>query len=553
MHGLSHVALIFVSSRAISYAAATIVDGIPSVQLDEGTFIGNLSGNVSQFLGIPFAQPPVGNLRFQLPQPNAPYTGIHNATDYGPSCIQQNTTQPIPSGLDPLALQFLELEASDLQANDQSEDCLSINVMAPADASSNSKLPVVAWIYGGGFETGGTASETFGGSGIVQRSIELGQPVLFVSFNYRLNALGFLAGAEVEKNGLGNIGLHDQRQALRWMHKYVNAFGGDPDKVTIWGASAGAASVGLHMITNGGNTEGLFRAAFMQSGSPGSAGTLAEGQPYYDALVADVGCSDAQDTLQCLREAPLQNLTVAINNSPNTDSYQSLNIAWAPRVDGIFLKDSPQQLVLKGSVANIPFVTGDCDDEGTAFSLASVNITTDQAVLDYFHGNYFPKTSTRDIERLLQLYPNDTRLGSPFDTGTANAVAPQYKRIAAIQGDMMFQAPRRFFLQQRSSQQDTYSFLSKRFKYVPDFGATHGTDVANIYGPGDLTDYLVRFVATLNPNGDTGIFWPLYTVEAPRLLTLWDGAVPLNITNDTYRTEGTKFLTQLSLTDPDTF
>ncbi|KAI0059491.1 alpha beta-hydrolase [Artomyces pyxidatus] len=550
MHKLSQVGLVLV---CCNYAAAAIINGIPNVQLDAGSFIGNLSGDVSQFLGIPFAQPPVGNLRLHLPKPNAPYTGIHNATVYGSSCIQQNTTATIPSNIDPTALQFLELTASVLTTGDQSEDCLTINVMAPVNATGSSKLPVVTWIYGGGFETGGTASDTFGGTGIVQRSIELGQPVVFVSFNYRLNAFGFLAGTEVAKKGLGNIGLHDQRQALRWIHKYVHAFGGDPDKVTIWGASAGAASVGLHMITNGGNTEGLFRAAFMQSGSPGSAGTLAEGQPYYDALVADVGCSHAPDTLQCLREAPLQNLTVAINKSPNTDSYQSVNIAWSPRVDGVFLKDSPQQLVLKGSVADIPFVTGDCDDEGTAFSLASVNLTTNQEVLDYFHGNYFPKTSAKDIERLLQIYPNDTRLGSPFDTGTANALTPQYKRIAAITGDMMFQAPRRFFLKHRSSRQKTYSFLSKRFKSLPDFGSAHGTDVVNIFGPGDLTDYLIRFAATLDPNGNTGIFWPQFTAEDRKLLTLWDGATPLNITRDTYRVEGTEFLTQLALADPDTF
>ncbi|KAI0059500.1 alpha/beta-hydrolase, partial [Artomyces pyxidatus] len=388
----------------------------------------------------------------------------------------------------------------------------------------------------------------FNGVAIVQRSIELGQPVLFVT-------LGFLASAEVEERGVGNIGLHDQRQALRWVNKYVNAFGGDPDKVTIWGESAGALSVGLQIITNGGNTEGLFRAAFMQSGSPGGAGPLTDGQPYYDALVADVGRSDAQDTLQCLREAPIHQLTVGIKNSPSTDSFQSLNIAWTPRVDGIFLKESPQQLILQGSVADIPFVTGDCDDEGTACSLSTVSLTTNQEVLDYFHENYFAKTSTGDIEQPLQLYRNDISLGSPFDTGTANALTPQYKRIAAIQGDMMFQAPRRFFLKQQSPRQKTYSFRkpSSVTMSTPAFDHAHGTDLVNIYGPGDLTDYLVRFAVTLDPSGDTGIFWPQFTTDDPKLLTLLDGATPLNITSDTYRVEGMEFLTQLSLADPNTF
>jgi acetylcholinesterase len=165
------------------------------------------------------------------------------------------------------------------------------------------------------------------------------------------------------------------------------------------------------MVLNGGNTEGLFRGAFMQSGAVMPAGDVTLGQSYYDELVQETGCAGAQDTLECLRQVPLSALQEAMDNSPGDLSYrvcqyfldplssivnyvpQSLNLAWSPRVDGTFLKSPPQQLVLQGRVANIPFVIGNkatyslfsvvinpvtpgnCDDEGTLFSLSSLNVT----------------------------------------------------------------------------------------------------------------------------------------------------------------------------------
>lgn len=149
------------------------------------------------------------------------------------------------------------------------------------------------------------------------------------------------------------------------------------------GESAGAISAALHMVTNGGNTNGLFRGAFMvrsypspqhsfpdisfrqQSGSPIPVGDISNGQPYYDHIVSQVGCSSAADTLACLRTVSWASLSAAINSTPMIFAYQSLQLAWLPRVDGVFLTAPPFQLVSSGSVANIPFVTGDCDDEGT--------------------------------------------------------------------------------------------------------------------------------------------------------------------------------------------
>ncbi|OCH90087.1 alpha/beta-hydrolase [Obba rivulosa] len=200
-------------------------------------------------------------------------------------------------------------------------------------------------------------------------------------------------------------------------------------------------------------------------------------------------------------------------------------------------------------IANIPFVNGNCDDEGTEFTFQS-NITTEEEVSLTLESGLLPGVSASSVEEVLSLYPADPAAGSPFGTGDANAITPQYKRVAAILGDLNFQGPRRFMMQQLSGRQSTWSFLSKRFKSLPIIGSGHETDIVIVYGPGDLTDYVINFVNHLDPNNKTGIHWPQYTIEEPRLLTLWDGPEPRNITNDTYRAEGISLLTQLGQEHP---
>ncbi|KAJ8496267.1 hypothetical protein ONZ51_g1208 [Trametes cubensis] len=489
----------------------------------------------------------VGDLRFSLPVAVDPYTGTHTVTAFGPSCPQQ--------AIDLDFLSQLASEAVDFITNSiygavfpSSEDCLTINVVVPAGTQPNAKLPVAVWIFGGGFEIGGPS--IYDGSAIVSRSVQLGEPVVYVSMNYRLSAFGFLASQEVKDAGVGNLGLQDQRLALRWIQKYISAFGGDPTKVTIWGESAGAISVAMHMLANGGNTEGLFRGAFMESGSPIPTGDITHGQSDYDKLVAETGCIGAADTLQCMREVPYDTFKKAADASPSMFSPQSLHLAWLPRADGTFLTDAPQQLIQKGSVASIPFVTGDCDDEGTLFSLTTLNITTETGLRSYIVDNYLPTPATDDLDNLMTLYPADVTQGSPFDTGILNALTPEFKRLAAIQGDLVFQAPRRFFLQNRSGKQSTWSFLSKRLKALPGLGSAHATDILNVYGGGEMADYLINFVNHLDPNGNTVPSWPKYTTSSPSLLTFLDGLIPITITNDDYRVDAMNLITELSLQFP---
>ncbi|KAJ7218238.1 carotenoid ester lipase precursor [Mycena haematopus] len=521
----------------------------PTVQLDRATVTGVTDGTLKKFYGIPYALPPVGPLRLRLPYPIPSYKKNFAATDYGPICLQMEQKLVFLADVPEIVVEEIGGTGAPIPLP-QSEDCLTVNVIAPAGATPHSKLPVLVWIYGGGFEIGYPSSTD--GSTLVNQSIALGSPVIYVSLNYRLNVMGFLASKEVKEAGLGNLGLHDQRQALRWVQRYITQFGGDPTKVTLWGESAGAISTASHLVTNGGNNEGLFRAAIMDSGAPLWVGDITHGQPAYDFIVEHTGCSRARDTLNCLRYAPVDTLMRATNSTPNMFSYQSLAETFIPRVDGVFLKDNPQQLVKKGSVSKVPFINGVNDDEGTLFSFTALNLTTNDELVTYWQTYYFPHTPKAEIAKVFALYPSDPAAGSPFNTSEQNALTPLFKRYAAIMGDLVFQGPHRFFMQERSDLQPTWSYLYKRGKATPYLGTFHSSELANAYGGGDLGERFIRFVATLNPNANnsTELAWPRYTTKSPDLLTFLDGDVPLAITQDNYRAEGIQAGIELLLKYP---
>ncbi|KAF8545893.1 alpha/beta-hydrolase [Imleria badia] len=367
---------------------------------------------------------------------------------------------------------------------------LTVNAITPA--TPESKLPVVVWIYGGAFELGGTAMHVLEwvGSIIVEKAISLGVPAVYVSMNYRIRVF---ASQEVKDAGVGNL----ERLALRWVQRYIKTFWGDPAKVTIhsitynWGQSAGAISVALHMVTNGGNPEG----------------DIAHGQPYYDALVAETGCSGAKDTLRFLREVPYDALLNVVKQSPRTLSYQSLRLAWLPRVDGVFLTAGPVYLVQQELLRTCR----NCDDEGTIFSLSNANVTTDAELEEYIRTYYLPNASNATIEQVLKYYPSDPTRGSPFDTGDLNAPTPQFKR--------------RLLLQNRSGKQSVWTYLNKRLKPVPFLGSFHVSDIPQFYGALYMASYLVRFVANLDPNvgESTDLYWPQYDATNQTMLELPDG------------------------------
>ncbi|KAH9934448.1 carotenoid ester lipase [Epithele typhae] len=523
-------------------------DSLPTVVLDAATFVGTSGGTVVKYLGIPFAEPPIGDLRLRAPRSISGYTGTVNATAFGNRCFQQtfpNLTLPenVPSAVS----QLLNQTRPPIP---QSENCLNLNVIVPGNTTTGSKLPVAVWIYGGGFMIGSNAD--LPGENVVARSIELGHPIIYVAMNYRLSAFGFLGGKEVKEAGVGNLGLLDQLEALKWVQKYISAFGGDPDKVMIWGESAGSISVAQHMLANNGDPQGLFRAAFLESNVASPVGEIDVpiAQSAYDTVIYETGCADAADTLACLREVPAAMLKAAMDMTPTFLSFDQLLSPYVPRADGGYVAQPPQHQLLSGAIANIPFVAGNDKDEGTLFSLPTLfNVTTEEELINYLQTEYFNHTSRAAVAHAVAQYPADPAAGSPFDTGANFTFSPEYKRMAAIQGDYFFQGPRRLFMQQLAGRQPVFGYLNEADQ-VEGLGAEHGAELVSVYFGGALGDYLIRFAATLDPNGDGATTWPQYTTENPALLTLSDSEPQLSITLDSYRAKGIALLTQLGLADP---
>ncbi|KAF9238913.1 Alpha/Beta hydrolase protein [Melanogaster broomeanus] len=578
------------ASRAIEVlAVALCVTAIPQkrggplVVLDYGTFQGfDSAGNTESFLGVPFAQPPVGQLRFNYPVAPQPFTGVKNATWWGDACPQQPILAPgegFPTnpGLAGVTYYLGELQPAGVAP--ASEDCLYLNVVKPAGVAAGANLPVVVWIYGGAFESGDASA--YNGTNVVSRSISLKSPVIYVSFNYRMNAFGFLGGKEVQAAGLGNIGLHDQRFALQWIQKYITLFGGNPEQVVVWGQSSGAISAMLQMVAYDGELDGLFKGAIMESGaaSPMHDITYQGAQNNYDLIVAQTNCTSATDTLSCLREAPYQSIVNAVVLTTPLLSYQALNTSWKPLVDGVFFKQSVRQSLKLGKYARasfivsvsrqvsnhltqVPAVLGDVDDEGTLFSLYSFNVTTNDEFLDYIRTVFLVGATDDEIGLLGELYPDDPTLGSPYDVGTNDTLTPEYKRISSFQGDFYFQVPRRFALSYLSETQNVWSYLWKRDKFVPGIGSFHESDLQEFYDLTGATDWvgtdaLVNFAYTLDPNVPSpgypsgaaasllsNISWPQYHFWSPTLLTFEDPNV-LTFSDDTYRAKAMAFLSYM--------
>ncbi|KKO98363.1 triacylglycerol lipase [Trichoderma harzianum] len=419
-----------------SNAQLASADG-PTVALRYSTVVGSSSNGIDSFRGIPFAHPPVGSLRLKPPQPITPT-------------------------LD--------------------EDCLTLNVQRPSDASSGSKLPVVFFIYGGAFESG--ATQGVDSTNLIKASIASGTPIIFVAANYRLGGFGFLAGKETLNDGSTNLGLLDQRLALQCVADNIEQFGGDPDKVTLWGFSAGSMSVFDQTALFGGNNsyhgEPLFRAALMESGSilPAEPANSTKAQLIYDKVVDSAGCSTSNDTLACLRSVDFNTFLLAAESVPISSSYNSIAVSYLPRPDGTVLLDSPEILASKSQFAKVPLLLGDQEDEGTLFSVYQLNLTSTQDVEKYLGSLYFQQATSSQVQDLVATYPDDPSAGSPFRTGPLNNLYPEYKRLAAILGDFIFTLQRRSLLEtvdQIAPSVPTWCFLASYLSGTAFLGTFHTT------------------------------------------------------------------------------
>ncbi|EMD36405.1 hypothetical protein CERSUDRAFT_95717 [Gelatoporia subvermispora B] len=545
-------AMLITGLSLISLSTALTVPstGSPSILLDEGVFIGKRIHNTDAFLGISYAEPPVGNLRFRQPEEIAPYSGTYNASQFGNICPQEGAGLVVATNISymiPFEETYNAVFPSLQVAQSEDCECLNLDVYIPAGTKPGKNLPVLMWMPFGGFLDGG--SSTVNGAVIVERSLQNREPVIIPSTSiHNSNAravFGFLPGQEAKDAGITNLGLRDQRQALRWIQRYIHQFGGNPAKVILWGANAGGISAGLQMLNNGGDTEGLFSAAWMQSGIPIPLNTYSQLQGTYDIFVNKTSCKGSSESLECLRQLPLEELLEAMAALPDEQRF----LRWQVLLDYDFIAEQPETLLRQGKVARIPFVIGCTEDEGTLGAQNLTDIETDEEVATWLMQEGLPGIPMDAVEEIFTLYPSDPAAGSPFGTGDLYAITPQYKRISALIGDIEYHSQRRFFLNHTAGYQDTWSYLSKEFKY-PFIGALDLTDLFNIWGPGDLTDRLISFANTQNPNNGTGIDWPQWSISAPHQLNIHNDS-SFTVEDDTFRAEGIDLLMTLNIQYPE--
>ncbi|XP_062978260.1 cholinesterase-like [Elgaria multicarinata webbii] len=339
------------------------------------------SGSVTAYLGIPYAEPPVGKLRFQKPRPHQPWSHILEATTYGNSCPQEHKysfpDEPVWAPNTPL-----------------SEDCLFLNIWVPHPRPSM-PVPVLVWIYGGGFITGTASLDIYNGAFLAAT-----ENVIVASMNYRLGVLGFLY---FPPDAPGNAGLWDQWLALKWVKENAAVFGGDPALLTLFGHSAGGVSVGYHLLSPA--SQPLFANAVIQSGAVTA---------YWDwknpeeaksnALIigTKLGCSEQNHSalVSCLQG----------NNIGHTEFYR-LNGLFSVTTDGDFLLNDPWELLESGDVQAKPVLTGVTLDEGSPFLLL-----------------LFPSVISNDVkltwEQLVQGLKAEINI--PIEEDVVNAIALRY-------------------------------------------------------------------------------------------------------------------------------
>lgn len=337
------------------------MSGTVTIDVAEGSLRGKQTTSNSgfkyySFKGIPYAKPPVGQLRFKSPQPPEPWTGVRDAFEEGNVCAQKD--------------QLLQTYRGD-------EDCLYLNVYTPKNPSTEGSLkPVMVWLHGGGFAGGSGSSEIYGPDYLVA------EDVVVVTLNYRLGPFGFLS-LENEKVP-GNAGLKDQVMALRWVQQNIEQFGGDPGNVTLFGESAGGSCVHYHVLSP--MSQGLFHRAICQSGTAlhwWAFTNTAQDRAFRLGQALGCNSSNPDELLQSLQKAPAEDIVGAISKVPSkAEKRQMVLFFFVPTVDNVagnnevFLPAHPYDLIITGKFQHVPHIIGANSAEG----LLSLSGLTDTAV-----------------------------------------------------------------------------------------------------------------------------------------------------------------------------
>jgi len=444
-----------------------------------GKFIND--GKVRAFLGIPFAAPPVGELRWKPPEPPLKWKGARDATQFGAHCAQN-----------PVFPDMIFQDAG------PSEDCLYLNVYSPADAKPKSNLPVMFWIHGGGYAGGSADEPRHNGDFLPTKGVVL------VTVNYRLGVFGFLATTELAqeaKGSAGNYALMDMITALKWVQQEIARFGGDPANVTIFGESAGSLAVSTLMASQA--ARGLFEKGIGESGSALGAAlgatSLADAEKRNDAWMTRIGATSLKD----LRAMSTADILKAAAKQPG---------GFSPVIDGVVLTESVADTYAAGRQAHIPLLAGWNRDEGSFFALGGMTVERWKAQAQKQFGDR--------AAQFLDFYPADTdaqALRSAIDFGGDQFIAFGTWKWIEAQVKTGGAPVYRYHLELASPPSKfhpgSYAFHSDDIEYV--FG-TLDTRPGAVWRPEDrklseeIMAYWTNFAKTGDPNGAGLPDWPRY-------------------------------------------
>eukprot|EP01094_Clydonella_sp_ATCC50884_P029151 TRINITY_DN902_c0_g1_i1.p1 TRINITY_DN902_c0_g1~~TRINITY_DN902_c0_g1_i1.p1 ORF type:complete len:581 (-),score=196.02 TRINITY_DN902_c0_g1_i1:404-1963(-) len=466
----------------------------------DGPVTGYLTRGVEHFLGVPFAAPPLGTLRFRAPQAVAPWDDPLDATSFKPACIQTG-----------FSLQSFE---------ETSEDCLTLNVYVPHDESTGERatqdggpLPVMVWIHGGAFTAGSAAN--YAADEMLRHAAV---PVVVVTINYRLGVFAYLTLEGVERN----VGLLDQRAALKWVQANIAAFGGDPDRVTLFGESAGGASIALHLAMKD-EPQALFHRGILESPGPWSYATVEEGEADAQKYASAVGCSGG-DVLACLQALTVEELLDARGIGMNpVVGYDAL----------------PEQLVTmmeKGDIRDMPLIMGCNELEGDYFldlvigpdEIGNIKYQTFMAALF---------ASSGELSYFLDLY-------EPVRKSLGN-----WRALSQAAGDLLITCGTEIASNATlSTSNNLYSYVFTHTSPYAKFNATHTSEIPYVFARYqeftekddavvyDIGGFWTNFASNGDPNGMGGDgsplpHWPVYEPAKPDTATVRnieeDPVVPL--------------------------
>jgi para-nitrobenzyl esterase len=459
------------------------------VKIQAGIVEGKTEGDIRAFLGIPYAAPPVGDLRWKPPVPVAHWNGVRKATEFGPRPMQPTVYK-------------------DMVFRDPgcSEDCLSLNVWTPA-RNSEARLPVMVWIFGGGYLAGGTSEQRQDGVHLADRG------VVVVSMNYRLGLFGFFVHPELIRespdHAAGNYGLMDQLAAIRWVHDNIAGFGGDPANITIFGESAGSFSVSAQMASP--LARGLFQKAIGESGAAFFSRGLpqepleARAQKDAESVARRVGAR----TLAELRAMPAQVLLDAVTKSSALGAP-----GFGLDVDGNFLPEPAASIFSEGKQNDVPLLVGwNRDEAGVSLPTKTPAVERMKKIAGDEFGN--------DAGEFLRLYPSDTEQ-SAARSGAEFAGDRFIAFSTWAWAEMQAKTGRQPVFQYRFDRAPPTDFLGRKH------GAFHSAEIVYVFGafdaqpqvpwtPADrevsdlIQSYWTNFARTGDPNGPGLPNWPAHS------------------------------------------